>query len=85
LKENDKRISKGNGYGYYNHKASFPRSLKFQRLYNGYTQKDLASILKINTRTISNWEHGIGSPRASQLFELAKLFNVSMDKLWKSS
>lgn len=47
----------------------------------GYTQEDLALLLKINRSSISNYEQGINEPSLSTIVKLANLYNVSTDYL----
>jgi transcriptional regulator with XRE-family HTH domain len=47
----------------------------------GWTQLELSEKLFVSDRTISKWESGIGYPDISQLPELSKIFNVSIDYL----
>lgn len=48
---------------------------------NGFTQKELASYLQVNFRTISCWEHEKYEPDIAQIKKICRLFNVSADFL----
>ena len=52
------------------------------RTNQGYTQKELANILKINQSAIAKWETGKASPTADKLPLLAKLFKCNIDDLF---
>lgn len=47
----------------------------------GLTQEDLASYMKVDTQLIIDWEKGELEPNASELINLAKVLNVSLDEL----
>lgn len=47
----------------------------------GYTQAEVAEMLGLNQMTISNWENGKTMPKVSKLYEMSKLFNVTMEDL----
>jgi transcriptional regulator with XRE-family HTH domain len=46
-------------------------------------QRELADLLKVERSTIAKWESGAAYPRASQLPELAKALNCSIDELYQ--
>ncbi len=47
----------------------------------GLTQEELAEKIKVNSKTISKWETGINVPDTVPLFELSKVFNVSVQDI----
>ena len=47
----------------------------------GLTQTALAEKLNISNRTVSKWENGDGYPDISLLFDIAQLFDVSIDEI----
>lgn len=47
----------------------------------GLTQQQLADRLKLSNKTISKWESGAGSPDISNLPELAKALEITVDEL----
>lgn len=55
--------------------------LKTVRRINDYTQKDIASLLKITQRTYSKYETGELSIKISQLVMLSNFYKVSTDYL----
>ena len=48
---------------------------------NGWTQKQLADMLKVDNTTISSWELGKNDVPTAILIELAKLFDTTTDYL----
>ena len=59
----------------------FKERLKELRIEKGLTQTQLAKELRVNQRTISNWEVGERQPDLDPLEVIAKYFNVSYDYL----
>lgn len=53
---------------------------KFRRL-SGITQNELAEKLFVSPQSVSKWECGISVPELSKLCEMARMFNVSIDRL----
>lgn len=51
------------------------------RLEKGYSQKDLAKLLNVTSRTISRWEQNNNQPNPDELHKLAKLIGVSDEDL----
>lgn len=47
----------------------------------GVTQKELASVLGVTIRTITNYENGSREPNIATLLALADYFDVSLDYL----
>lgn len=47
----------------------------------GYTQASLADQLGITNRSVSKWENGKSLPDASNMLELCKLLNISINEL----
>ena len=47
----------------------------------GLSQADLAKAVGVSQRAVSLWEAGKNEPKASYIYELAKVFNVSADYL----
>ena len=48
---------------------------------NNYTQKELATILQVDFRTVSFWETERFEPNIEQLIKICDTFNVSADYL----
>ena len=59
----------------------FKERLKELRIEKALTQTQLAKELRVNQRTISNWEVGERQPDLDTLEVIAKYFNVSYDYL----
>ena len=51
------------------------------RMNKGLSQRELASIFKVSTGTVGNWEVGTREPDYTTLMKLANFFNVSVDYL----
>ena len=47
------------------------------------TQEFVAETIGISRQSVSKWEQGITDPSTSNLFALAKLYNISVDELLK--
>lgn len=56
--------------------------LGYWRKIKGYTQHDLGVLLRVNPKTISNWELDITNPTKDQAEILAKLLGVSARELF---
>ncbi len=61
----------------------FGETLMSLRKKKGMTQSELAERLSVSAKTISKWETGYGYPEITQLPALAKVFDVSIDFLFK--
>ncbi len=55
--------------------------LRLARLRAGLTQTEVAQRLSIASNTVSGWESGTRSPRAPELYHLAKLYRCTADYL----
>lgn len=60
---------------------TFGKTLKICRKEKGYTQQDLAELIGVSMQAISKWETDAGMPDISQIVPLAKVLNVSADRL----
>ena len=49
---------------------------------NGYTDKKLAERIGVTEQCVNNWRHGSRLPDYYNLYELGKIFDVSMDELF---
>ncbi len=63
----------------------FGKRLKYLRIKNNISQKELAKLLNVGVSTISNYETGRNEPSYDKLIILAKYFNVSIDYLLGNS
>lgn len=59
------------------------KGLKARRIIAGMTQASLAAVMKVSPQAVGKWERGEGYPAASQLPELAKALNCSIDELYQ--
>lgn len=60
---------------------TFNECLKHQRELSGYTQKQVAELLKIAPRSYQRYELGEREPNIETLVQIANLFNISLDDL----
>ena len=58
------------------------RNIRQLRLERGMTQRQLAWHLRVSTQAVSKWERGHAYPDLSLLIPLARLFDVSLDRLF---
>jgi len=56
-------------------------NLKIARIKKGLKQKELAALLSVSDKTISNYEAGVREPDVKTLIKLAQILNVSTDYL----
>lgn len=61
----------------------FGKNLKRLRLAKKYTQEQAAEKLNISSKAISRWETGTAMPDVMILPEIAKLYCVTVDELYK--
>ena len=59
----------------------FAHNLKALRLEKGLTQPQLAKDLNVSKGMISFWENGVYEPTATNIINVAKYFNISIDDL----
>lgn len=63
---------------------SFGKNLQYLRqLSAGMTQEELAEKLNVSRQTISKWEMDTANPEMDKALELCKLFNCSLDDLFR--
>ncbi|ADL50407.1 helix-turn-helix domain-containing protein [Clostridium cellulovorans] len=60
---------------------SLANRIKDLRKNNGYTQKELSSLLGIGQTTVANYEQGTRIPDTEKLNKMADLFEVTLDYL----
>src|SRR5699024_9856412 len=56
-------------------------NLKILRKTHGYTQQELANILKVAKTTVSTWERGAAKQRMDVASKLASLYGISVSQL----
>ncbi len=61
--------------------SKFSINLKYFRLKNKLTIKNLAKLIKVHPSTVSSWENNKTSPKSQNLYLLCKIFNVRCDYL----
>ncbi len=59
----------------------FTENLKLLRKDSGYSQRDLAKLMKTSQRRVSHLERGETEPDIQTLIEIANLFDVTVDYL----
>ena len=62
--------------------VTITKGLTYMRDRAKLKQRELADMLGVERSTIAKWESGAAYPRASQLPELAKALNCSIDELY---
>ena len=64
-------------------KKSLAQAIKYHREAKGYTQDFVAEKLGVSRQAVSKWEKGTTEPSTSNLFALAKLFDMSIEEFMK--
>lgn len=59
----------------------FAKNLKDLRTAKGITQKQLATTLGVDQRTVSAWENGVCEPSFDLLLKLCQFFNETFDEI----
>ena len=62
----------------------FAANIKAQRRKRKMTQKEFAELLGYSEKAVSKWECGAGIPPIETLFEIAKLFDTSVEGLFNA-
>ena len=62
---------------------SFSQNLKRLRTEKNYTQEEAAQFLGVTSQTISRWECGTTLPDVMLLPEIARLYCVTVDDLYR--
>ena len=57
------------------------KNLSALRKKNGLTQLELAQKLNYSDKAVSKWENGESAPTVEVLYEISKLYNVSLDSI----
>lgn len=65
--------------------STFSKNLKRFRLAKNMTQEQVASALGISTQSVSRWECGTTLPDVAMLPEIAKLYCVTIDDLYRET
>ena len=64
-------------------KNTFGENLKRLRIAKNYTQEQAAQLLNISSKSLSRWECGSTMPDVMMLPEIARLYCVTVDDLYK--
>ena len=60
---------------------NFAEHLMTLRKQRGWSQEELGNQIGVTRQTVSKWEMGQSTPELEKLVELARLFNMSIDRL----
>lgn len=63
-------------------KENISNNIVFYRKKAGLTQSQLAEKLGVKTTTVSTWERGASSPDIETLYDICKIFSVSLDEMY---
>ena len=62
----------------------FARNLKAERYRKNLTQSKLAELVDVSESTISLLERGLQTPSVFLVYDIAKIFGISIDELMKN-
>lgn len=60
------------------------KRLKHLRISANFNQSEIATILNVSQRTISNWENDVAQPSYELTKKMAMIYNVSVDYLYSN-
>ncbi len=63
-------------------KENINQNISKNRRKVGLSQKELAEILNTKPSTVSSWEQGASTPNAETLYELCKIFKISITEMY---
>lgn len=63
--------------------AVFAEAVRLRREELGLSQQDVAERLGVGQQAVSQWEAGASLPRPQRIAELASLYGVGVEELWK--
>lgn len=63
-------------------KENISNNIVYYRKKTGLTQGQLAEKLGVKTTTVSTWERSASSPDIETLYDICKIFNVSLDEMY---
>lgn len=63
-------------------KENISNNIVYYRKKTGLTQSQLAEKLGVKTTTVSTWERGASSPDIETLYDICKIFDVSLDEMY---
>lgn len=56
-------------------------TLAAARVNAGMSQKEVAKVLEVSNKTVSNWENGITQPKSYQMTQLSKLYQMPISSI----
>ena len=56
-------------------------SIKALRVNAGLTQTEFAKEVKVNVKTVQNWESGVSSPRADKMPEICRVLGCQINDI----
>ena len=62
--------------------AEFQISLAAARVNAGFTQEEVAKVMKVGKQTIVSWERGNSEPKMSQSRKLSELYKIPLDYIF---
>ena len=66
----------------YSYAQRIGKTIKKYRQSKVGTQKELADVMHVSTKTVANWEHGWVAPNIERICQLADLFELdTIDEL----
>lgn len=74
IKEDRKNIN--------NIRENISNNITFYRKKMKLTQEELANKINVKKTSVSSWEHKANSPDIETLYELCKLFNISLEEMY---
>ncbi len=63
---------------------TFGQRLKYLRVKNNLTQKEVSEKMDVAFQTVSKWESDINEPDIESIKQLASIFNCSIDYLFNT-
>lgn len=63
-------------------KENISNNIVYYRKKIGLTQSQLAEKLGVKTTTVSTWERGASSPDIETLYDICKIFDVTLDEMY---
>lgn len=59
----------------------FSENIKRFRKMQGFTQKNLADMLKVCRSTVSAWENAVSEPDIKTIIKIKKIFDITYEDL----
>lgn len=63
-------------------KENISNNIVYYRKKTGLTQSQLAEKLGVKTTTVSTWERGASSPDIETLYDICKIFDISLNEMY---